>query len=77
MCVVIHSVNLNILCIYDLLHIPLSLWHTYVCMCVHTYVRLCVYLYVCMCVCVCLYKWINTYIYIYKLLKLKLLSTVV
>ena len=53
MCVVIYTVNLNILCIYDLLHILLSLWHTYGAteyMYVHTYMRafVCVYIYVCM-----------------------------
>jgi len=41
MFVVFYSVNLNILCICDLLHIVLSLWHTYgsmECVCVYIYI---------------------------------------
>jgi len=44
MFVVFYSVNLNILCICDLLHIVLSLWHTYgsmECVCVYIYIYIC------------------------------------
>jgi hypothetical protein len=44
------------LCIYDLFHILLLLWHTYGCMeCVYVY--MCMYVCVCMCMC-------NVYVYV-------------
>jgi len=63
MFIVFDTVNLYI-CIYDLFHTLLSLWHTYgpvECMCVCMYV--CMYVYVCMhyvCVCVCEYVCVCT-----------------
>jgi hypothetical protein len=45
------------LCIYELLNILLSVWHTCVCVCVCMYIR--------MCVCVCMYVRIYMYVCMY------------